>query len=207
MPLHAIKINNCVCKRCGRGFHAKPAEICRGRKFCSVECYYPNLSISLADLFFDLARNKRPNGCILWEGKISTYGYGTLCHKAKPFLAHRVSYELCVGTIPDELYVLHKCDVRLCVNPTHLFVGTHQDNVADCIAKGRNIRGEKQWKSKITEDDVRAIRRRLREGATQSSTSRELGISLAIVSNIAQGKHWKHVEDGQRHSLLVLSGF
>ena|ERR1035437_1750037 len=91
-----------------------------------------------------------PNsGCLIWTGSIRENGYGqislskndpirqTTNTKGRMFAAHRVSFELANGPIPDNLSVLHRCDNRLCINPDHLFLGTHNDNMVDMMSKGR----------------------------------------------------------------------
>ena len=76
-------------------------------------------------------------GCWLWTKSRISVGYGDFRQDGKHWLAHRAAYEAFIGPIPDGLHVLHKCDVRLCCNPEHLFVGTNRDNIADSMAKGR----------------------------------------------------------------------
>jgi hypothetical protein len=80
-------------------------------------------------------------GCWLWTGQLDKNGYGQYrtAKDSKWFKAHRVSYEVFKGAIPEDHHVLHKCDTPCCVNPTHLFTGTHQDNVHDCVRKNRHI--------------------------------------------------------------------
>lgn len=82
-----------------------------------------------------------PSGCIEWTGVQNAYGYGTILSddetRKKLVRTHRVAWVLANGPIPDSLSILHRCDNRLCCNVEHLFVGTQQDNVADCISKGR----------------------------------------------------------------------
>lgn len=77
------------------------------------------------------------SGCWLWMGGLNTDGYGTFHFELRKAPAHRASWEIHCGSVPEGLYVLHKCDVPCCVNPDHLFLGTQKDNIQDCIKKGR----------------------------------------------------------------------
>lgn len=77
------------------------------------------------------------NGCWIWNSKKNKAGYGLIKIDGSYKRAHRVSYELFIGEIPDGLLVCHKCDVRECINPDHLFIGTHKENTQDMISKGR----------------------------------------------------------------------
>jgi len=101
-----------------------------------------------------------------------------------------MSYEIHVGKIPKGKYVLHHCDKPLCVNPTHLFIGNQLDNVADMMGKGRNIKGEKCPWSKVTEDDVRAIRI---SGEDQDTLATRYGLCQQSISLIVRRINWKHV--------------
>ena len=93
------------------------------------------------DHFWQKVNKKGPHECWLWTGSVLTNQRGdkrgTMMVNRRRITAHRLSYELFVGTIPEELSVCHTCDNGLCVNPSHLFLGTQQDNVTDSIIKGR----------------------------------------------------------------------
>lgn len=80
---------------------------------------------------------EKTTSCWLWIGSKTGSGYGKLKRKGKFYTAHRVSWEVYNGPIPKGMLVLHTCDVRNCVNPKHLFLGTHQDNMDDMVRKGR----------------------------------------------------------------------
>ena len=134
------------------------------------------------------------SGCWVWTASLHRVGYGQIRHDERILRAHRVSYELHIGPIPAGMHVLHKCDNRSCVNPDHLFLGTNDDNVADMVTKGRQSKGEKNGKARLTEDNVREIRRRLAAGEKNKDLSVEFGVSTASISKIAKRKTWGHVE-------------
>lgn len=137
------------------------------------------------------------SGCHLWTGLINAGGYGRmrtgLVGKGRKMVyAHRISWKLKHGAIPDGLYVLHKCDVRMCVNPSHLFLGTKADNQRDAQKKGRMPRGENHLLSKLTDDAVRTIR----NPAVKMSAARfaaRFGVSKTAVEKARRGLTWKYV--------------
>ncbi len=95
------------------------------------------LDAALMDRFSAKVAPEPNTGCWLWCGSPNSSGYGELKVCGRMLKAHRVSYELHIGEIPQGLHVCHHCDTPLCVNPSHLFVGTNADNVRDRMAKGR----------------------------------------------------------------------
>lgn len=136
-----------------------------------------------------------PVGCWNWEGAINSRGYGSLSIDGEFEQAHRASYRLFVGAIPSGMCVLHACDNPKCVNPRHLFLGTNQDNVNDKIAKGR-LRvalGERQWKAKLTEENVLEIRERTKIGEKASYLAKVFGVHHSTINAIVAGVTWKHV--------------
>jgi hypothetical protein len=135
--------------------------------------------------------------CWLWTASTCLSGYGTFGFRRRLIKAHRYSWELHHGTIPDGLFVLHRCDVSRCVNPDHLFLGTLADNAADRDCKGRQARGESCGTSRLTVEQVIAIRLRHRKGSsTDGSTAlaREYKVHHSTIRNIISRFRWKHVE-------------
>ena len=99
----------------------------------------------IIDRLMEKTTTDRETGCILWTGGISRGGYGKIGmggHVGRTETAHRVVWRELRGPIPNDLCVLHKCDVRRCVNPDHLFLGTKKDNTQDMMRKGRNVPGK-----------------------------------------------------------------
>ena len=134
-----------------------------------------------------------PNsGCWLWTGLVDKNGYGRITVSYKGDKAHRVSYEQYVGPIPDGLIVCHKCDTPACINPDHLFLGTHADNIADRDAKGRHVPsyGESNGSAKLTAASVMAIRA---ARGKQREIAAKFDISQQTVSNIKRGRIWAHI--------------
>lgn len=136
------------------------------------------------------------SGCWLWlaadKGEDSG-GHGVFVISGKKKMsAHRASWVLHFGSIPDGKSVLHKCDVAPCVNPAHLFLGTQADNIADMVSKGRQrgAAGERNKNSKIKARDVEFLRKLKTAGVSNKSLAKIFGISRSMVWNIASGKNW-----------------
>lgn len=136
--------------------------------------------------------------CWLWVGYVEPAGYGKMRVGSKNMRAHRVSWELHNKPIPVGLCILHKCDIRNCVNPEHLFLGTHKDNMVDCVNKGRNacnpLKGEASPASKLKEADVREVKALLSSGESIASISRKYGVSTLPIFKIKHNKTWKHIK-------------
>ncbi len=133
------------------------------------------------------------SGCIVWIRGCSSWGYGDVNVGARRISAHRLSFEIANGPIPDGMCVLHRCDVPACINPRHLFLGTKGDNNRDATEKGRNKppRGEICGAAKITRVEVLEIRRRYFSGdVLQRQLAAEYGICQQTVSDIVNHKKW-----------------
>lgn len=129
-------------------------------------------------------------GCLLWLGFWSEKGYGQLRINGKIKRAHRESYERSIGPIPKGLCVCHSCDVPACINPSHLWVGTHKKNMEDRSSKGRYA-GIWNGRSVLTEQEVRAIR--FTEIGTIKEIASKYGISKSAVSAIINNISWTHI--------------
>lgn len=136
----------------------------------------------------------KTNTCWIWKGTVLSSGYGVIRVQGKIWRAHRYSYFLANGEINPNLVIMHSCDNKLCVNPTHLSQGTVKDNVLDMVMKGRTLNGEKQWMSKLTEDQVRSIRL---EYIPYKNSARKIakkyGMSEIEISKIVRRLKWKHI--------------
>jgi hypothetical protein len=128
----------------------------------------------------------------LWTAYTTTKGYGVFGLHSSTTLAHRFAFGLAAGR-PTSAQVLHKCDVPACIRADHLFEGSNDDNVADRCAKGRSARGERASSAKVTEAQVREIRRRY-PAETQTQIAKDYGIRADSVSRIIHRKRWKYLE-------------
>jgi hypothetical protein len=131
------------------------------------------------------------SGCWIWMSTIEKSGYGRVCSGKKPFYAHRVSYEQKHGPIPNGMMALHHCDVKCCVNPDHIFVGTQQDNMTDKVRKNRQAKGINHGNAKLTEDQVREIKS---SSETSIKLSAKFNYSASMIRAIKNGYIWKHLE-------------
>ena len=134
--------------------------------------------------------------CWVWTASLATSGYGAFgVVQGDIRMAHRVSWRIAHGTLPDEQWVLHKCDNRRCVRPDHLFLGNAKDNSADMWAKGRGVgsklRGERHCNAKLSFAQITEIRERYQRGErNQSALGREYGVTSQQIGHIVRGEQW-----------------
>lgn len=160
------------------------------------------------------------SGCWLWDLALDRKGYG-ICNipsgmgRKGAHKAHRVAYDAYRGNA-GMMHVLHKCDVPACVNPDHLWLGTNEDNVADMVAKRRNVggpahvarmrtsaaRGSANGQAKLTEDQVREIRASQGE-MSRTELANRFRVSRRTIWHILSGRLWRHVEPSDRTRAML----
>lgn len=165
------------------------------------------------------------SGCWEWNTKSPSRKYGAFLlgdRQRRPIPAHRAAWIIFVGDIPEGMHVLHKCDNTWCVNPSHLFLGTHADNMRDMKQKGRgrtasgdqhwtrlqpnriprgpshkwyerDVRGEKNPRAKLTTEDVRCIKRLIQQGLSDQEISSRFSVKSGNIWHIRTGRNWTHV--------------
>lgn len=174
------------------------------RHLRGADLYYPPIvrkprNVDYAERLRTYAPPGAPDECWEWTRAL-TGGYGVLYMgggaangTCRP--AHTVAWELANGAkLPKGMLVRHTCDNRKCCNPAHLLVGTHAENSADMVERQRQSRGVDRHNAKLTEDDVREIRRRYASGETQKGIANDYGINQTNVGFIVRRKTWAHVD-------------
>ncbi len=165
----------------------------------AVDFYKPGMASPEATIAERLEARSIPepnSGCTLWfgaNGGSRNSRHGILRYKGRHWKAHRLAWIDAKGPIPDDIEVCHKCDMPECINVDHLFLGSHEDNMADMVAKGRSrgVPGEAHPSAKLTEAQVRSIRvdrRKIR------LICAEYGIGKSLVSYIRARTVWKHLD-------------
>jgi hypothetical protein len=198
MPRLSTETNR-VCARCGKPFTVIPSRARKGRgRYCGMGCRRPHDDV--AGRFW--AKVHVGAGCWLWAGAVLHTGYGAFRLNGETTRAHRKAWELANGPVPDGLCVCHRCDVRLCCRPSHLFLGSYADNNADMAGKGRSrngagqVFGSRHGMAKLTEDRVREIRRQYAlDGGRGAATAlaAEFNVSHKTITQVVRRAIWTHV--------------
>jgi hypothetical protein len=185
-----------ICTRCGKTLEMKHFNF---RKPPRVEykdtCNQCRAPMS-EDARFWSKVSKSPDGCWEWTaGRLFEGDYGAYRYQGRTQRAHRVSWEMLFGKIPEGFVICHACDNPRCVRPEHLFLGTHKDNMQDMVRKGRArpLAGEHAPAAKLSKLDVSRIRRRYAKGkVSQAELAEEYALHPTQISRIINGRKWKH---------------
>ena len=177
----AFHLRTRICKFCNDQFQ----PLVHNQIFCNYTCRF-------------LTKIKIGTGteCWHWLGWKTPGGYGRFGFENKNWIVTRLMWSSFYGYLPDEILVLHRCDNPSCVNPSHLFLGTIQDNIADCVAKNRHAKGEKKPFAKLNPKQVLAIRKELSEGVKYGSLpilAAKYGVTAQTISNVNSGRTWSHI--------------
>jgi hypothetical protein len=203
------------CAKCGTYFTPRSKTV----RFCSDQCRYSRGETPIEERFWKFV--VKADGCWSWLGCTAPNGYGLIYDKKldRKIPAHRLSYEMHIGPVPEGYFVCHRCDNPPCTNPEHLFVGTPKDNSQDMAKKGRSgltrhperaargtrnarfthpettARGEESGQAKLTESQVREIRQLHNTGAhSQKSLGKKFGVCKATIYYIVNNLSWQHID-------------
>lgn len=183
------KYKNCERKSRAHGYCPKHYD--RFRRTGTAEPG-PKAAGSLESRFW--RKVDKSGDCWIWTGAKMKSGYGRLRTGgvgSDVWNAHRVSYHINKGEIPDGLFVLHKCDNPSCVNPDHLFLGDHDENMRDKARKGRGA-GENHPRSQLTDKQAREIK--FAKGKTHQELADQYGVGKMLVRDIRANRRWQHIK-------------
>lgn len=179
---------SCACPKCGKEFPGR-----------SIGTHGIKCGVTFDMLFWQkVDKSAGPDACWPYTGARTSWNYGHFNSKANgEFMAHRLAWELANGRKPTPGVmngtIRHTCDNPPCCNPKHLILGTHIENMADCRAKDRHVRGERTRRNKLTEADVLAIR----DGWTPEKApdlAQKYGVKPLTILNAALGRTWSYLK-------------
>lgn len=188
----------------------KMCEICgqpvkRGStRYCSRVCYDWSQQPFTPTELLEEYTIKLPDapGCWLWAQAPQPSGYGRVRIQGRSVFTHRLSWEVHYGAIPPGMFVCHRCDTPICVNPNHLFLGTPADNSADRDRKRRQAFGSRISAARLTEADV--IQIRSTQGMTYSAMARQFGVCKSTIGQIRRNQNWRLVPTPMKEARVVL---
>ncbi len=184
--MRICEIEGCETKHYGRGFcykHYNRWNVNGDPLKAAPRTGHMKLSDRL-DFYTD-----KTGDCWEWQNA-KTKGYGVLTHEGRLHYAHRLSWFVHNGDIPTGMCVLHECDNPACINPSHLFIGTHKANMTDRCEKGRTAKGEESGPAKLTEKDVHEIRGLFKSGEKIVDIAIKYNVSESAISYIKSGVNW-----------------
>lgn len=154
----------------------------------NLKYIHTHIEVDKVSLFWSKLNKNSPNGCWEWTGYRDKKGYGEFRIFGDNYRTHRVAYLLTNGEIPNEMFVCHKCDNPPCCNPDHLFLGTNQDNMIDCILK------ERKPNIKLTPALVKEIRAEFSNGIDRIALMEKYKISRTTLNSTLRGEKWAFVK-------------
>lgn len=179
-------MNTYQCPVCGKEFKKNPKDCQSG--CCSKKCW-------LDPKFIFWKNVQKTENCWLWTGCIGKDGYGKFGHHFRHWRAHRFSWFLVNGPIPEGRHILHRCDNPPCVRPDHLWLGSELDNVRDCMEKGRRADAFREVLAKLDWKSAEEIRKRyIWRQVTQKMLAAEYGVSRATIGRVVNGEAWTHIQ-------------
>lgn len=170
------------CAYCDKVFSKKHRE----QIFCSATCRNRARYKEPIERFWSYVQTQGDNNCWLWIGSRDTpQGYGRFRLNNRKVRAHRFAYQITIGEIPKGMDVLHRCDIKFCVNPNHLYLGTDNDNARDSAVRNR-------LRTKVSRDQVDQIRKLATSGVSHRKIASLFSISPSAVDDIVSYHSWKH---------------
>lgn len=151
---------------------------------------------SLYDRFMSKVdrQHESKGGCWIWTGCTGKFNYGAIWNDGETHRAHRISWSMFRSTIPSDRFVCHKCDNTLCVRPSHLFLGTHYDNMEDMTKKSRQATGERQGLAMLRKDNIKTIRSMYSSGEWScANLAKQFGVSESAIRKVIKQETWRDI--------------
>ena len=165
--------------------HGSPNIVLQGSRYK----IFPTLKESFEAKFL----KGNDSECWNWAAHTNN-GYGQLTFRGKVYVASRISYEVYVAPLKNELHICHKCYNPLCVNPKHLFAGSVKDNMRDMVNKNRSAKGSRHSQAKLNESSVKEIKKLLKQNLSHSKIAELFDVKREAISKINQGTRWSHIQ-------------
>lgn len=161
----------------------------------AIAAYSPVVNFTLRNFRYFWKKTQKTDSCWWWKGSLNTWGYGRAAFGGKNYGAHRVSWMMFRGNIPDGLCVLHKCHHPACVNPDHLYLGTVKTNndEKEALGRGAHPKGEKHGRSKLDVKSVISIRTLNAQGVSSYKLAKRFLVATSTVARIVRRKLWDHI--------------
>ena len=189
-----------TCLQCGRRFEKPPSwsrsaweAVSRCSQTCRGNAIRGRVHKTMAQRFAEHITYEPNSGCWLWTAALSSYGYAATLIAQRQLLVHRVMFEQVYGAVPAGHILCHRCNVRSCVNPDHVYIGTALTNAQDAVRARRHTHGEMSGRAKLTDSAVSKMRTLHASGVRISVIAERFGVSRPTAAKACKGSSWKHV--------------